>query len=294
MSRKRLTGRDKKNFIKAKIWWATGDVGMALMESVNEANRLFAIDIREKSRNYIKGKRPDSKPFPQDVLAKSTGQFRKNSVARPGDKAAKFYRRASLNVIEMDRVRGKQGQVLKNAIVRFKNSSGTKNYRVPTWLVGPVNGGLGPTPRNKIGSMTVAKKQEKGGSQLRKWRKVPAIKQRGKRNAYWDGEWRTEFWDIKKTPRADKPETKRLRYLMLAQKGWIPWQKTDTGARDWTAYHNIPWQKGLFKQGKKSFMVRGLKKASTRARKKLQAAKQYFPKYARKFVKLTSGKGINI
>jgi hypothetical protein len=289
MPRTKLTGKDRDNFIKAKIWFAGADAGVSLMRAIDTANRFMANEIREKAKNAIKGRsRPDSKPFPRDQLAKTTGQFRKNSVARPGDKPPRYYRKNSLHKIFHD-----QGNV-KSRNVYFKQPRGSRTYKYAPWIAGPIRGGT-VNPKYTVGSKTVARKVEFGGVQMRRWRKVPAIKQRGKRNATWDGEWRTEFAGIKGKPPQDKPQTKRLRYLMMAQKGWIPWQKLASGQRDYNHLHEIPWQKGMFTQReRKSYMIRGRDRALQRKRRIINKAKMAFPKFARKFVKFNQKNGYYI
>lgn len=284
----RLTGADKQQFIKAKIWWATGDVGVALMSAIEHANRFLSIEIREKSRNAIKGRsRSDNRPFPQDVLAKTTGQFKKNSVARPPGKPPKYYRANSVHIIAWAKNNKQKRRV------SFTNPKGTRSFNYSPYIIGPMNGGGGPNPVYRAGGTTVARKLEKGGSQMRLTRKVPAIKQRGKRNATWDGDWRTEFAGFKSTPK-EKRESKQLRYLMLAQKGWIPWKKGADGKRDYTATHDIPWQKTMITQRKKPYMSLANERALKKKRKILNKVKFAFPKFARRFVKFSDKKGFYI
>lgn len=287
MPRTKLTGKAKQNFIKAKVWWATGDVGTALLAAISDANKFMSIEIREKAKNAIKGRsRPDSMPFPRDKLAKTTGQFTKNSVARPRGKPPKYYRKNSLHKILWDE------WTKKSRTVSFKNAKGTRMYRVKPYITGPIRG-MGVNPKYKAGGVTVARKVELGGKQMRQHRAVPAIKQRGKRNATWDYEWRQEFAGLN-YQKADKLQVQRMRYIMLAEKGWIPWQKTAEGKRDYKGVHVIPWQKTMVHQPKKPYMILGRDRALKRKRKILNKAKNRFPQYARQFVKFSEKKGFYI
>ena len=289
MPRTKLTGKDRDNFIKAKIWWATGDAGIALMQAINLANKYMSIEIREKAKNAIKGRsRPDNMPFPRDQLAKTTGQFTVGSTARRNIKGPpKYYTKRSLHRITWAE--------LKNYRVgSFENSKGKRYFKISGYIVGPNKGGQGPNPKYSSGGKTIARKVEFGGTQMRRWRRVPAIKQRGKRGATWDMEWRTEFAGMKGQPPQDKPAVKQLRYIMMAEKGWIPWKTLANGEKNYNAYHEIPWQKGQFKAPTKSYMGLGLKRAMKGRSDALKKAKKAFPDFARKFVKHSPSKGYYI
>lgn len=292
MPRTKLTGQDKKNFIKAKIWWATGDVGVALMAAVDTANKNMANKIRERSKNAIKKGRGDNNPFPRDELAKTTGQFKKGSVARAPGKPPKFYRRNSLHIIRHGQS-GSKG----SRMVTFKNPKNIVTYRYKPWFTGPIRGG-GVSPKYFVSGKTVARKVELGGVQRRKWRKVPAIKQRGNRNATWDGEYRWEFHGAKKTPSPDSFNLKNMRYLMMSKKdkGLLQYYIDDNGKRrlNWKGQIDIPWKTQGFKQTKRPYMALGMRSAMKERRKVLDSAKQAFPKFARKFVKFSARKGFYI
>lgn len=292
MPRTKLTGQDKKNFIKAKIWWATGDVGVSLMAAIDTANRNMANKIRERSKSAVKKGRADNNPYKRDQLAKTTGQFTKPSVARQSPKPPKFYRRNSLHKIFHSQGGGKTTRM-----VTFKNPKSISTFRYSPWYAGPIRGG-GVSPKYFVSGKTVARKVELGGTQMRKWRKVPAIKQRGNRNATWDGEWRWEFHGVKKTPNADSYPLKNMRYLMMSKRdpGLKQYFIDANGNRreNWKAQIDIPWKTKSFKQRKRPYMVLGLRSAMREKKKVLDSAKHAFPKFARKFVKFSAKKGFYI
>ena len=251
---------------------------VVLRRRLSKPNELMAGDIRIRARRSIMSNRKDNSPFPMNVLAKTTGQFRKNSVARKPGKPPKFYVSNGLNQIHT--ATEKDVHSLATKSIAGVNSEGRPiakitRVRYSSHVVGPIRGGN--VTGALIRGMTVARKAEFGGTQSRYHRVVPAIRQRGKRNYTWDGS--TMRWEFTNTPSKikDDDKKKKMWYIHYVKHGLI--------APNDARMIEMPWIKSSFSQSPRPYMRKAQKQSMAKRRRFLNAAKVKFPVMARRYIK---------
>jgi hypothetical protein len=274
MPKSKLTPQDRDALVKAKIWWDSGACIQSLVIAIEKANFYMSRDIRSVARRKIMNNRDDGNPFKSDKIAKTTGHYTRESRARPYGKAPKFRKSNGINQI----------MTAQHSVTQPVHVYGTNRMpmtvRPKSSIVGPIRGGK--VTGIMISGMTVARKTEFGGSQTRFWRTVPAVKQRGKRNTKWDGDYRWEFArDVTKVQETQK--TRQMWYIHLSRQGIIPKQKSTPNR---IAEYYIPYQTGAFTQKDRPYMRLGLQYAITKRFKYLKEAKKEFPLQMQRWIKI--------
>lgn len=135
----------------------------AMQRMGEDAMELMANDTREKIVNSLMGNRKDPyNVFPKNKINPSTGQYYKNSIARPFPKAPRPYTRPGEPIALQQVIYRKQKDTRSSIMVEGKKID------VSEYVVGPIAQGAAATTKGTPGIL------EKGGNVRSFYRFMPA------------------------------------------------------------------------------------------------------------------------
>jgi hypothetical protein len=273
-----MSARDKKLFKITTLWFHMGGAIEAMVNAAAYANEMRSMRLREAAEHKITRRRP---PYDQNVIT-TRGTYKKSSVALPAPSPPRYYQKWSLNVVQMDRYKSTP------KTVRNELTGRTVSFGVPKYIVGTVRGG-NDMGKPKVSGKTVPYYLETGvGSQARYFRQVPAIPRDNKgvdKYGRWDGvTYRDEYTS---NPAKIKTPTfqKEIWWQALHRFDMVPDEPELGGFRP---THDFRWRKVKVQQsGHRSWMQTSWETIRKRNRHYLKLAKEKFPRFARKFIRVS-------
>lgn len=272
-------GRDLGRLrMKAYLKMDPAGLFIAIKRVGEDAMEMLANDTREKIVNSFMGNRKDPyNVFPKNRVNQRTGQYYKNSIARPWPKAPRPYTKPGDPIALQQVVYRKQKDTRSSIVI-----DGTK-IDVSEYITGPIAQGMAATTRGTPGKL------EKGGTTRAYYRFVPTPK----------GTYRQEF-SAKRKPTKLKPaqstNKRPARYASWRQVNDVMRSRGQKvggykAAGAMTAAIDPDWQ------GPKTFTIRGRHHASKawdrvkpRASRMMNIAKSKLPRFMAQNIRLKNQK----
>lgn len=276
--RQKLSARDKQLFKISKLWFAMGGAIESIAKAAAVSNFHRSKDLREKAEQKITRRRPPVKPN----QISSRGTYVKSTVALPAPSPPRYYQKWSLNVVQMDKFDSEMKSV-KNTY-----SGKTTNFKFEKYIVGTVRSGS-DNSKPRVSGKTVPYYLETGvGSQQRYHRQVPAIP-RDKKGIDKPGRWDGATWRDEYTNKPHKMRTpvfqQEIWWKALHRFGQAPDEPEIDGMNP---TYDFAWKKVKVQQyGHRSWMQTSWETVLRHNRKYLAKAREAFPRFARKFIKVS-------